>query len=272
MRREKIINALSIAGVDPSAGAGVFADIKVMSALGVYGCGVVTALTAQNTRTVQDILITPPDFIAKQLETLFSDILFDSVKIGMIAQSDAIIAVKEKLVERNLKKIILDPVMFATSGDQLIESSAIACIRELLLPFVTLITPNLPEVGALLNKRPPENIREMRSAAEEMRNKMSNSIDQWILIKGGHLSSANSIDILYDGNKMIEIAGKRLRNSKFHGTGCSLSAAITALLPEQTVPNAINIAKSYLLDSIRSADILKNVGSGNCLHHFHNLW
>ncbi len=270
--KEKIYNSLSIAGIDPSAGAGIFSDIKVMSALGVYGCGVVTALTVQNTKTVQIVSPVPSNLLAQQLDCLLSDISINSVKIGMVPQTDSIIVLTEKLTKWNLKKIVLDPVMISKSGHPLIENSTILSICEFLLPLATIITPNLPETGALLQINPPENMKEMRTAAEKIRSKMSNSDNRWVLIKGGHLPGSDSIDILHDGDRMIEIPGKKIETLNTHGTGCSLSSAIAALLTKYDVQQAVYYAKSYLIKAIQNSNLL-NVGSGKGpVHHFHNLW
>ncbi|UOF93740.1 MAG: bifunctional hydroxymethylpyrimidine kinase/phosphomethylpyrimidine kinase [Bordetella sp.] len=274
MAQKKIFNILSIAGIDPSGGAGVFADIKVISALGAYGCSIVTNLTIQNTQGVKDIFPIPLKFIDEQFEILFSDICIDSIKIGMLHNSNIIHLIAKKITKWKMKNIVLDPVIAAKSGDKLLEDSAIDNIRDILFPLVTLVTPNIPEAGILLGIRPSENIRDMRHTAEKLHHKMS-KIDnnKWVMIKGGHLPGNYAIDVLYDGNHMVEIPETRIKTSKTHGTGCSLSAAIATLLPKtDSVLQATYLAKKYITKCIKFSEMLE-VGSGKGpIHHFHNWW
>jgi len=268
-----IPNALSIAGVDPSGGAGVLADVKAISALGAYGCAVIAALTAQNTQGVTGIMPVPPDFVGQQIDTLFTDLRIDAVKIGMLGQLAVTLMVAEKLAKWQPAHIVLDPVMVAKSGDLLLERAAVGALRESLLPLATLLTPNLPEAGVLLEERPVETVREMRRVAERLRNTLNYSGQRWVLLKGGHLPGNDAIDLLHDGDRMIELPGRRIDTANTHGTGCTLSAALAALLPQsQDVPEAARRAKAYLTDAIRHADRLQ-VGSGHGpVHHFHQWW
>jgi len=238
-----IPNALSIAGVDPSGGAGILADVKAMSALGAYGCAVVAALTAQNTQGVAEVCPVPPLFVGQQIDALFADLRIDAVKIGMLGQQAVIQVVAEKLARWKPAHIVLDPVMVAKSGDLLLERPAVGALRETLLPQATLLTPNLPEAGVLLEERPVETV------------------------------GNETIDLLHDGDRMIELPGHRIETANTHGTGCTLSAALAALLPQTgDVPEAARRAKAYLTEAIRHAERL-SVGSGHGpVHHFHQWW
>jgi hydroxymethylpyrimidine/phosphomethylpyrimidine kinase len=269
----QIPNTLTIAGMDPSGGAGILADVKAMSALGAYACAVVAALTAQNTQAVTDISPVNPQFVRAQLDTLFADVTIHAVKIGMLGQTGVIEVVADRLGHFNPEHIVLDPVMVAKSGDLLLEQKAVGALREQLLPLATIITPNLPEAGVLLEMRSVETVREMRRVAERLRNLMTHSGHRWVLVKGGHLPGNDTIDILHDGDQMIELPGHRIPTRNTHGTGCTLSSAITALLPQtQTVPEATQKAKDYLVQAILHAEALR-VGQGHGpVHHFHQLW
>ena len=271
--------ALTIAGVDPSGGAGVLADIKTFSALGAYGCGVVCALTAQNTQAVTGIHAPPPDFIRLQLDTLFADVAIDAAKIGMLGTAVAARAVAEGLAKPvasgELAHRVLDPVMVSKSGDNLLEASAVGMLIEAVVPLATVITPNLPEVGVLLRQRPPDTLAEMRRAAERLRRLMSDKAECWVLVKGGHLEG-DAVDLLHDGDRMIELPSPRIATRNSHGTGCTLSAAIAALLPQSAdVPSAVQEAKRYLTGALRAADQLAigRTGAGHGpVHHFYHWW
>ncbi len=268
-----IPHALSIAGVDPSGGAGVLADIKAMSALGTYGMAVVAALTAQNTQGVTGIHPIADAFVANQIDTVFADIRVDAVKVGMLGQQDVTRIVAERLAYWQPAHLVLDPVMIAKSGDQLLEREAIAELRESLLPLATMITPNLPEAGVLLDARPVETLKEMRRTAERLRRLLSDDEGHWVFLKGGHLPGDNTVDVLHDGDRLIELPGTRIPTRNTHGTGCTLSAALAALLPQaDNVPDAARMAKAYLVAGIAQADDL-TIGSGHGpVHHFHAWW
>jgi hydroxymethylpyrimidine/phosphomethylpyrimidine kinase len=268
-----IPNTLTIAGMDPSGGAGILADVKAMSALGAYACAVVAALTAQNTQAVTDISPVNPQFVRAQLDTLFADVEIHAVKIGMLGQTGVIEVVADRLGHHKPPHLVLDPVMVAKSGDLLLEQKAVGALREQLLPLATVMTPNLPEAGVLLEMRAVETVREMRRVAERLRNLMTHGGHRWVLLKGGHLPGNDTIDILHDGDKMIELPGHRIQTRNTHGTGCTLSAALAALLPQtDSVVDATRAAKDYLVAAIASADMLK-VGHGHGpVHHFHKLW
>ncbi|CAM4284863.1 bifunctional hydroxymethylpyrimidine kinase/phosphomethylpyrimidine kinase [Kerstersia similis] len=266
-------HTLTIAGVDPSGGAGVLADVKAMSALGAYGCGVIAALTAQNTQGVTGILPIDPAFVGQQIDTLFDDIRIDAAKIGMLGQRRVTEIVAEKLAARPVPHLVLDPVMVAKSGDMLLETDAVGALREALLPLATIITPNLPEAGVLLEQSAVENVRDMRRVAEKLRNLMDTSSHRWVLLKGGHLPGDDTVDLLHDGDVMLELPGRRIATRNTHGTGCTLSAALAALLPQSAdVPEAARRAKAYLMTALEQADRL-HIGNGQGpVHHFHAWW
>jgi hydroxymethylpyrimidine/phosphomethylpyrimidine kinase len=269
-------NVVSIAGVDPSGGAGLFADLKTFSALGAYGCGVVAALTAQNTRTVTGVHLPPDDFIRLQIETLFSDVPIAAGKIGMLGTAGVVRTVADALSGRPLPFLVLDPVMVAKSGDRLLADAAIAMLREALFPLATMLTPNLPEAAVLLRQTAPENLRDMRRAAERLREILPHSGERWVLLKGGHLPGGELVDLLFDGDVMIELASRRIDTRNTHGTGCTYSAAIAALLPQRTdVPTAVREAHAWLARAIAASGRLQVAstpqGHGP-VHHFHALW
>jgi hydroxymethylpyrimidine/phosphomethylpyrimidine kinase len=268
-----IPNVLTIAGVDPSGGAGILADVKAISANAAYACAIVAALTAQNTNGVTGIDPVAPEFIRLQIDTLFADVRIDAVKLGMLGQSGAIVAVSDRLTHWKPAHVVLDPVMIAKSGDALLERPAIGALRDALLPIATLITPNLPEAGVLLDARAPDDLKGMRRYAERLRNAMAHAGERWVFLKGGHLPGGEAIDVLYDGDRMIELSAPRIDTRNTHGTGCTLSAALAALLPQTSdVPSAARRAKDYLTKAIAAADRL-DVGKGHGpVHHFHPFW
>lgn len=265
-------NVLTIAGVDPSGGAGVLADVKTFSALGAYGCGVVAALTAQNTRTVAGVLPVAPAFVALQIDTLYTDVRISAVKIGMLGEAPVIVTVAERLRHWNADRVVLDPVMVAKSGDALLAKAAVGALREALVPLATVITPNLPEAGVLLEGRAPDSVKEMTRAAERLHALMGSG-ERWVFLKGGHLASGEATDLLFNGDRMLELTQPRVDTRNTHGTGCTLSAALAALLPQRPdVPTAARDAKAYLTLALRDADAL-GVGKGHGpVHHFHALW
>lgn len=269
----RIPNVLTIAGVDPSGGAGVLADVKAISALRAYACAVVAALTAQNTRAVTGVLAIPPAFVREQIDTLFADVRIDAAKIGMVGAAPVIRAVADGLAHWKPPHVVLDPVMVAKSGDALLARDAVGALVEALVPCATVLTPNLPEAGALLGERAPENLKEMRRAAERLRERMTHAGSRWVMLKGGHLPGGDAIDVLTDGDRMIELTARRVDTTNTHGTGCTLSAAIAALLPQSVdVPSAARAAKDYLTASIAAADRLDVGGGHGPVHHFHALW
>ncbi|GAB2897307.1 bifunctional hydroxymethylpyrimidine kinase/phosphomethylpyrimidine kinase [Uliginosibacterium flavum] len=273
----RIPNVVSIAGIDPSGGAGLFADLKAFSALGAYGCGVVAALTAQNTRTVTGVHVPPTDFLKLQIDTLFADVRIDAVKLGMLGSVEVVSTVAERLHHWQAAQVVCDPVMVAKSGDHLLARNAVSMLIEALLPQTFMLTPNLPEAGVLLECRAPENVKEMFRAAERLREMLPQSSERWVLLKGGHLPGEELIDLLFDGDRMIEMRVPRIDTKNTHGTGCSLSSAIAALLPQyaggfRPVENAVRQARDWLRGAIAASGQL-NVGEGHGpVHHFHALW
>lgn len=272
-----IPNVVSIAGVDPSGGAGVLADVKTFSALGAYGCGVIAALTAQNTCAVTGVHTPPTDFLQLQIDTLFADVGIDAVKLGMLGTADIVRTVAERLAHFDAPFVVCDPVMVAKSGDHLLAKSAVAMLREALLPQSFMITPNLPEAGVLLEGRAPETTREMCRSAERLRELLPSSSERWVLLKGGHLPGNDLVDLLFDGDRMVELPARRIDSRNTHGTGCTLSSAIAALLPQRAgglrgVESAVREAREYLLRAIAASSALQ-VGKGHGpVHHFHALW
>lgn len=267
-----IPNTLSIAGVDPSGGAGVFADLKAFSALGAYGCAVVTALTAQNTQAVTGVELVDPGFVTAQIDAVFDDLKISAIKIGMLGTTELTQTVASGLARHaNDIPVVVDPVMIAKSGDALLQPDAIVALREQLLPHATVLTPNLPEAGELLGVSAPDDLKSMRVAVEKLHAMLSRS-EAWVLLKGGHLNGP-AIDLLHDGEQMIELSAQRVETKNTHGTGCTLSSAIAALLPVSPgVPAAVSDAKDYVTEAIRRSGDL-SVGSGHGpVHHFHRFW
>lgn len=263
------INALTIAGTDPSGGAGIQADLKTFSALGSYGCSVVTALVAQNTRGVQSVYRIEPDFVAAQLDSVFSDVRIDTTKIGMLAETDIVEAVAERLKRYRIQNVVLDTVMLAKSGDPLLSSAAVETLRQQLLPHVSLITPNLPEAAALLDTSHARNEREMLQQGRALRALGCDAV----LMKGGHLDDSESPDWLFTADGEIRFTAPRVATKNTHGTGCTLSAALAALRPRyQSWQETVPVAKDWLSRALAQADSLE-VGEGiGPVHHFHEWW
>lgn len=265
----KRINALTIAGTDPSGGAGIQADLKTFSALGAYGTSVITALVAQNTRGVQSVYNIAPEFVAAQMDSVLSDVRIDSAKIGMLANAEIVQAVAERLRHYQPPFVVLDTVMLAKSGDPLLAPEAVAAIRQLLLPQVAIITPNLPEAAALLGCAPAENERQMREQGRALLALGCKAV----LIKGGHLSEQESPDWLFSAEGERRFTAPRVATRHTHGTGCTLSAALAALRPRHANwAEAVAAAKGYLQKALEQADTLE-VGHGiGPVHHFHAWW
>ena len=265
----KRINALTIAGTDPSGGAGIQADLKTFSALGAYGCSVMTALVAQNTRGVQSVYRIEPDFVTAQLESVLSDVRIDTTKIGMLAETDIVEAVADQLARYRVQNVVLDTVMLAKSGDPLLSASAVATMRKRLLPQVALITPNLPEAAALLEAPHACNEQEMK---EQGRALLAMGCEA-VLMKGGHLDDAEIPDWLFTRNGAQRFTAPRIHTKNSHGTGCTLSAALAALRPRHASwADTVAEAKAWLSCALAKADSLE-VGHGiGPVHHFHAWW
>jgi len=258
--------ALTIAGSDSSGGAGIQADLKTFAALGVYGASVITALTAQNTRGVSGIHDVPADFVTAQLDAVFSDLGIGAVKIGMLSQVRIIEAVAQGLKRHRAKNIVLDPVMVATSGDSLLATDAVEALRKLLIPRALVLTPNLPEAAALTGATTARNEREMEIQARELLALGALNV----LIKGGHGGGDDSIDLLIGPGELVRLSAKRIATNNTHGSGCTLSSAITAGLAQGLdLRAAVRDAKTYVTAAISGADNLE-IGHGcGPLHHFH---
>ncbi len=261
--------AVTIAGSDSSGGAGIQADLKTFAALGVYGASAIAALTAQNTRGVTAIHDVPADFIAAQIDAVFSDLDVGAVKIGMLSQAAAIEAVAKGLARHKAKNIVLDPVMVATSGDRLLAASAIDALRRELIPRALVVTPNLSEAAALTGARLARNEEEMEVQAREILALGARTV----LIKGGHGEGAESVDLLVGMGDAVRLAAKRIATRNTHGSGCTLSSAIAAGLAKGLdLAAAVHAAKTYVTAAIAGADQLK-IGHGHGpLHHFHAQW
>jgi hydroxymethylpyrimidine/phosphomethylpyrimidine kinase len=261
--------ALTIAGSDSSGGAGIQADLKTFAALQVYGASVITALTAQNTQGVSDVLVVPPEFVLAQMRAMAADLKVGAIKIGMLGEAAVIEAVAEGLKDFSSVPVVLDPVMVAASGDQLLDPDAVATLRSTLMPLATLITPNLAEAAMLLEEPQARNEYEMAGQALKLRDRGANAV----LIKGGHAEGETALDILFEGDEPVSFEAERVATKNTHGTGCTLSAAIAAELAKGAVlAEAVEEAKEYVTAAILAADQLK-IGEGRGpVHHFHAWW
>jgi hydroxymethylpyrimidine/phosphomethylpyrimidine kinase len=261
--------AVTIAGSDSGGGAGIQADLKTFSALGVYGASVIAALTAQNTTGVRAILDVPADFVTAQIDAVFSDLEAGAVKIGMLSRASTIEAVAAGLDRHRQTNVVLDPVMVAGSGDALLAAAAVDVLRRTLLPRALVVTPNLPEAAALLDSPVATTEREMRRQAEQLLERGARAV----LIKGGHGAGPESVDLLVDARGVTRFAAPRVATRNTHGTGCTLSAAIAAGLARgDDLPTAVRGAKEYISAAIAAADRL-SIGAGpGPVHHFHAWW
>lgn len=269
--------ALSIAGSDPSGGAGIQADLKTFSALGAYGTAVITALTAQNTTGVTGVHVVPAGFVTEQLETLVADVSIDVVKIGMLANAEIVAVVASFLARQRYDLVVLDPVMIATSGDRLLSNQAADAMRGL-LPAASVITPNLAEAAVLLDGPIAASVAAMHDQAHALLALGA----QRVLLKGGHLPGGNGaggvagaemVDVFLGPEGEYELRGPRVATSNTHGTGCSLSSALAALRPQRDdwLMTARD-AKAWLTGALAAADTLR-VGHGHGpVQHFYQLW
>ena len=258
---------LTIAGTDPSGGAGIQADLKTFSALGCYGMSVITALVAQNTTGVWSIHNIPPDFVQQQLDAVMEDVRPDAIKIGMVHTSQLV-----EIIAATLKKypdipVVFDPVMVATSGDKLIEDATIEVIVSQLFPLVTLITPNMDE-ASLLAGMPIETVAQMQQAG----NIISRTGCKAILMKGGHLQTEQLTSILMDENGIVNTyVSDKVDTNNVHGSGCTLSSAIASYMARgEELQNAVALAQEYINGAIyHGRDVLIGKGNGP-LNHFYN--
>jgi hydroxymethylpyrimidine/phosphomethylpyrimidine kinase len=263
--KTKICKALTIAGSDSGAGAGIQADLKTFAALGVYGTSAITAITAQNTLGVTDIVELNPKIVAAQIDAVIDDIGAHAVKTGMLANAAIIEVVAEKLQQHKLTNVVVDPVMVATSGDLLLEKNAVNALRSVLIPLAMVVTPNIPEANQLAGMT-ITNAGDIRRAAQRIAGLGAQSV----VIKGGHRRGP-ATDLFFDGKKFRQLRTPRIRTTHTHGTGCTLSAAIAAYLARgEKLESAIMHAKTYITAAIRKGFA---VGSGHGpVHHFFRYW
>jgi hydroxymethylpyrimidine/phosphomethylpyrimidine kinase len=261
--------AVTIAGSDSGGGAGIQADLKTFSALGVYGASVVTALTAQNTQGVAAIHDVPAHMIGAQIDAVFSDLAVNAVKIGMLSVPVAIATVAAGLERWQQTLVVLDPVMIATSGDRLLAPEAIEVLKRELIPRALVVTPNLHEAAALTATPLAQNEDEMRAQAEKLLAIGAKAV----LIKGGHAQSADATDLLVTPSALARFTAQKIDTANTHGTGCTLSSAIAAGLAKGLrLAEAVADAKAYVTAAIAAADEL-DIGRGHGpVHHFHAWW
>ncbi len=260
-----IKNILTIAGSDCSGGAGIQADIKAICANGGYAMSVITAITAQNTQGVKQVTLLNKEIIAAQIHAIFADIQVDAIKIGMLGSAELTQTVADTLKNYELKNIVLDPVMVAKSGDRLLAEDAICALKEVLLPMVHVLTPNLPEAGELLGVAEATTRAEMCLQAQQFK--------QTVLLKGGHLHADSSPDLLWHNGQAHWFETERITTNNTHGTGCSLSSTLaTKLAYTDDLPLACQQSKDYLSQAINHASKLQ-VGHGHGpVHHFHQYY
>ncbi|MGF1688307.1 bifunctional hydroxymethylpyrimidine kinase/phosphomethylpyrimidine kinase [Photobacterium japonica] len=257
---------LTIAGSDSGGGAGIQADIKAISATGGYACSVITAITAQNTLGVSAICPIPFEHVEFQLDAVFSDLNVVAVKVGMLADTDIIKVVAAKIKQYRPAYVVVDPVMVATSGDLLLETSAISTLKAELLPLADVITPNLPEAAALVGGQVPANEADMTAMIADLRQLGAKAV----LLKGGHLEQdENSNDLLIFADAVQQLSAKRVQTRNTHGTGCTLSSAIASYLAQgNDLLQAVTLGKQYISQAILHADAL-DIGQGHGpVHHF----
>ena len=275
-------NTLTIAGTDPSGGAGIAADLKTFSALGAFGLSVVTAVVAQNTQGVEAVTQLTGEQVRTQLTNLLADVRVDAIKIGMLGSTDVIRATADVLAHHPALTgvpVVLDPVMVASSGDKLISDGAIAALRDDLLPHVDLITPNLPEAAVLLGRDGAKASDQDAALTPDTARALA-SLGPSVLLKGGHADGPDSRDLLVlsgdETAETYEFSAPRINTRNTHGTGCTLSAAITALRARHgtTWVDAVEGAKQYLTGALAASDQL-SVGTGTGhgpVHHFYRWW
>ncbi|NRQ18218.1 bifunctional hydroxymethylpyrimidine kinase/phosphomethylpyrimidine kinase [Ensifer sesbaniae] len=260
--------AVTIAGSDSGGGAGIQADLKTFSALGIYGASVITAVTAQNTRGVRAVEDISPAVVTAQIDAVFSDLAVGAVKIGMVSRQETIAAIASGL-KRYQQMAVIDPVMVATSGDVLLHRDAIATLKEELLPLGLIVTPNLPEAALLTGRAIAENEAEMARQAELLLKLGARAV----LMKGGHAKGDEAVDILFNENTPLRLSRARVETRNDHGTGCTLSAAIAAgLALRRTLEDVVVAAKTYLHEALVAGENL-SIGQGRGpVHHFHQWW
>lgn len=267
----RFFRALTIAGSDPSGGAGLQADLKTFSALGCYGTTVVVAVVDENTVGVTGVHPVPVEFVEGQIRSVLDDIGTDAIKIGMLHSVPLIRAVRDTLMPYNIRNIVLDPVMVATSGDPLLEPDAVATLRDELIPHVRVITPNLPEAEMLLGHR----ITSQDALPEAARELSERCGGVSVFLKAGHFSDSELIDIFYnaESGKMTELKSARLNTQNTHGTGCTLSSAFAAALAKGAgLDEAARVAKDYITAAIEAGAAYTTGHGHGPVHHFHAWW
>jgi hydroxymethylpyrimidine/phosphomethylpyrimidine kinase len=257
--------ALTIAGSDSGGGAGIQADLKTFSALGVYGASAITAITAQNTIEVRDVLALEPAFVVAQIDAVIDDIGADAVKTGMLANAEIIEAVADAVRRHELRPLIVDPVMVAKSGDSLLRDDAVQALREQLVPLATVLTPNLPEAEVLLDRK-LTSWEDVRKGARDLVAMGARAV----VMKGGHREGP-AIDLLHDGEEFHEFTAQRVDTKNTHGTGCTFASAVAAGLAKGSdVRGAVAFAKAYVTKALQSS---YDVGQGHGpVHHFYRFW
>ena len=261
--------ALTIAGSDSGGGAGIQADLKTFSALGVYGASAIAALTAQNTKGVSGIFDVAPEFVRAQMDAVYSDMKVGATKIGMLGRADVIEAVAAGLIAHRAKNIVLDPVMVATSGDLLLQPDAIDTLKRKLIPLALVVTPNLAEAAALSRTAPAKDETAMAKQGEAILNLGAQSV----LVKGGHFGGAEATDLLIDKGGVRRFSARRIETKNTHGTGCTLSSAIAAGLARgMPLTESIALAKKFVSEAIVAADGLKAGEGRGPVHHFYEWW
>ena len=261
---------LSIAGSDPSGGAGIQADLKTMSACGCFGTTAITAVVDENTVGVYGLFPIPISFVQGQIKSVLDDIGADAIKIGMLHSSELILAVKETLSHYDIRNIVLDPVMVSTSGDKLLQDEAIETLRNELIPIARVITPNIPEAEVLLNEK-----IKSQSDLPRIIKRLSCGGTVSVLLKAGHLTDDELTDVFYNAetDEIITLSSNRISTRNTHGTGCTLSSAIASMLAQGLPLNeAIREAKNYINEAIiKGAEYEIGKGHGP-VHHFYNFW
>jgi hydroxymethylpyrimidine/phosphomethylpyrimidine kinase len=262
-------NLLSIAGLDPSGGAGIAADLKTFAALGCNGMAVIAALTAQNTQGVRAVHVPLASFVAAQIDAVFEDIDVAAVKIGMLASAAVVAAVANRLAFHKPRFIVLDPVLVATSGDALSAADASEAIVQHLFPLATLVTPNFAEAARLSDHAISADREGMRRAAALLHARGAKAV----LVKGGHLQGKTSDDLLFHGSSYRLFSVPRVVTRNTHGTGCTLSSAIAAYLAQgHELGEAIGAAKAYLTGALAAADELSAGHGPGPVNHFYKFW
>ncbi|MBK8186375.1 MAG: bifunctional hydroxymethylpyrimidine kinase/phosphomethylpyrimidine kinase [Cellvibrio sp.] len=261
--------ALTIAGSDSGGGAGIQADLKTFSALGVFGCSTITSLTAQNTLGVQGVFAVPPEFVQQQIQSVMSDLQVGAIKTGMLANAGIISAVADSLKNYPLVPFVLDPVMIATSGDRLLTEDAIENLIKDLLPLATVITPNLHEAAALLN----QSLATDRKAMQEQGEKILSLGAKAVLMKGGHATDEQATDLLITQSGTVVFSAPRLQTKNTHGTGCTLASAIAAGLAKKlSLQDAVKQAKDYLQGALAASNQLRIGNGSGPVHHFFKFY